>query len=87
MVQNLGFELLSQNLWRDSAAARKGKFLGRKKLLFSKLTKDESPRSLKIPSDFLIVVRRKNPQGPVAGLWKQKSSDNLTIFLSLRNET
>ena len=30
--------------------------------------------------------QKKNPQGPVACLWKQKSSDNLTIFLSLRNE-
>ena len=43
-------------------------------------TRDESSRSLKIPSGFLIVARRKNPQGPVACLWKQKSSDNLTIF-------
>ena len=37
--QNLGFELFSQNLWRDFAAAWKGKFPGRKNLLFSKLSR------------------------------------------------
>ena len=35
--QNLGFELFSQNLWRDFAAAWKGKFPGRKNLLFFKI--------------------------------------------------
>ena len=64
---------------------------GEKNLLFLKLTrilvsKNSGWVVSKSENTVWLFNCWKNPQGPVACLWKQKSSDNLTIFLSLRNE-